>query len=42
MSDVPELVELSAAGLTLTFDGGHGVDPKDDVLLISQDGVEGW
>lgn len=42
MSDVPELVELSAAGLTLTFDGGNGVDPKDDVLLISEDGVEGW
>lgn len=42
MSDVPELVELSAAGLTVTFDGGHGVGPKDDVLLISEDGVEGW
>ena len=42
MSDVPELVELSAAGLTVTFDGGNGVNPKDDVLLISEDGVEGW
>lgn len=42
MSDVPELVELSAAGLAVTFDGGDGVDPKDDVLLISEDGVEGW
>ncbi|WP_137658171.1 hypothetical protein [Bifidobacterium moukalabense] len=42
MTDIPELVEVSAAGLTITFDGGHGVDPKDDVLLIAKDGIEGW
>ena len=42
MSYVPELVELSAAGLTVSFDGGDGINPEDDVLLIAEDGVEGW
>lgn len=42
MSDLPELVELSNGTETLTFDGGDGVNPDDDVLLIGEDGVEGW
>lgn len=42
MSDMPELVELSNGMETLTFDGGDGVNPDDDVLLIGADGVEGW
>lgn len=42
MSDLPELVELSNGTETLTFDGGDGVNPDDDVLLIGADGVEGW
>ena len=42
MSDLPELVELSNGTETLTFDGGDGVNPDDDVLLIGADGVKGW
>lgn len=42
MSDLPELVEMSNGTETLTFDGGDGVNPDDDVLLIGEDGVEGW
>ena len=42
MSDLPELVELSNGTETLTFDGGDGVNPDDNVLLIGEDGVEGW
>ena len=42
MNDVPELVELSNGSETLTFDGGDGASPDDDVLLIGADGVEGW
>lgn len=42
MSDLPELVELSNGVETLTFDGGGNANPGDDVLLIGEDGVEGW
>lgn len=40
--DLPELVELSNGTETLTFDGGNTANPDDDVLLIGEDGVEGW
>lgn len=40
--DLPELVELSNGVETLTFDGGGNANPGDDVLLIGEDGVEGW
>lgn len=40
--DLPELVELSNGVETLTFDGGGNANPSDDVLLIGEDGVEGW
>lgn len=40
--DLPELVELSNGVETLTFDGGNNANPDDDVLLIGEDGVEGW
>ena len=41
MTVFPELVELSAGGLKVTFDGGNA-DPDDDVLYIAPEGVEGW
>lgn len=41
-TDYPELVELSNGTETLTFDGGENASPDDDVLLIGEDGIEGW